>query len=148
MEDGIEPGRNRMDWNRQMRDLGHDVRRVRRFLGLSQEQLAQMAGVSQGAVSRLEAGRGLATPLHVVVRIYRVLRTGLASVEPSTVSDDLSGAVGAERFFALTDDMTVAVTPIVTDSQLETLFGQYRRLPPEKRSTFLKIVSAALGALS
>ena len=61
------------DWSNWMRDLGREVRRQREFLGLSQERLARAAGVSQGAVSRLEAGRGLATPLLVAVKIRLVL---------------------------------------------------------------------------
>ena len=54
------------DW---MRDLGCEMRRLREFLGLSQERLAQAAGASQGAVSRLEAGRGLGTSLLTAVRM-------------------------------------------------------------------------------
>jgi len=46
------------------------LRRVREFLGLSQDQVARLAGVSQGAVSRLEAGRGLATPMVVVLKVH------------------------------------------------------------------------------
>src|SRR5215470_3326809 len=59
----------KVDWPRWMRGLGRHTRRLREFLGLSQEQLARIAGVSQGAISRLEAGRGLATPLLVVMKI-------------------------------------------------------------------------------
>jgi len=45
-----------VDWREWMRGLGRQLRRVREFLGLSQDQVARLAGVSQGAVSRLEAG--------------------------------------------------------------------------------------------
>src|SRR5262245_49212375 len=63
-----------VEWGEWMRAFGRQERRVREFLGLSQDQLARLAGVSQGAVSRLEAGRGLATPLLVVMKINLVLR--------------------------------------------------------------------------
>src|SRR2546422_5488972 len=46
-----------VDWREWMRGLGRPLRRVREFLGLSQDQVARLAGGSQGAVSRLEAGR-------------------------------------------------------------------------------------------
>ena len=36
---------------------GRRQRRVREFLGLSQEQLARLAGVSQRALSRLETAK-------------------------------------------------------------------------------------------
>ena len=44
------------DWSNWMRDLGREVRRLRAFLGLSQERLAKAAGVSQGGSQ--PAGRG------------------------------------------------------------------------------------------
>src|SRR4029077_11610448 len=64
---------NWIDWGRWMRGLGEQVLRARDLLGLSQDQLARIAGVSQGAVSRLEHGRGLATPLLVVSKIAAAL---------------------------------------------------------------------------
>ena len=57
-----------LDWSSWIKGLGKQARRVREFLGLSQEQVARVAGVSQGAVSRFEGGRGLATPLLVVMK--------------------------------------------------------------------------------
>src|SRR5437763_17021403 len=66
-----------VDWREGMRDLGRQLRRVREFLGLSQDQVARLAGVSQGAVSRLEAGRGLATPMMVVLKDHRELTRAL-----------------------------------------------------------------------
>ncbi len=48
------------------------ARRVREFLGLSQVQLARLAGISQGGVSRFESGRGLSTPLLVVVLLLHL----------------------------------------------------------------------------
>src|SRR5881396_910323 len=72
-----------VDWREAMRGLGRQLRRVREFLGLSQDQVARLAGVSQGAVSRLETSRGLATPMLVVVRINLVLARELGKLEPS-----------------------------------------------------------------
>ena len=47
-----------------------------------------MAGVSQGAVSRLEGGRGLATPLLVVMKINAALRRAVSTIDPELLSDD------------------------------------------------------------
>src|SRR5262245_48335111 len=79
---------NATDWARWMRGLGEQVLRVREFLGFSQEQLARIAGVSQGAVSRLENGRGVATPLLVVTKVSAALRTALGRVDPELLSDE------------------------------------------------------------
>ena len=68
--DGNGGGRGApLDWATWIKSLGRQARRVREFLGLSQEQVARVAGVSQGAVSRFEGGRGLATPLLVVMKV-------------------------------------------------------------------------------
>lgn len=55
-------------WRSWMRELGLKMRMSREALGISQADLALAAGVSQGAISRLETGRGLATPLLVVLK--------------------------------------------------------------------------------
>src|SRR5216117_1196470 len=78
-----------VDWREGMRDLGRQLRRVREFLGLSQDQVARLAGVSQGAVSRLEAGRGLATPMMVVLKVHRVLTRALRAFDPALIDDQM-----------------------------------------------------------
>jgi predicted XRE-type DNA-binding protein len=85
------------DWRPWTRGLGQEVRRLRRDLGLSQQQLAELAGVSQGAVSRLEAGRALKTPLVAVVGVYLALlgtsrrrQRGLLSPEVTAVLDRIA----------------------------------------------------------
>jgi transcriptional regulator with XRE-family HTH domain len=88
------------DWAAWIRGLGRHVRRVREFLGLSQEQVARMAGVSQGAVSRLEAGRGLATPLLVVMKITAAMRRAVATIDPALLSDDARRLFATEPPFA------------------------------------------------
>jgi DNA-binding XRE family transcriptional regulator len=56
-------------WRDVMKLLGYHVRRLRDFLQLSQAELAQRAGVSQGAISRVESGRHLDTPLVTYARV-------------------------------------------------------------------------------
>jgi len=47
---------NDFDWNQWMSMLGRRMRNLRQSLGLTQEQLARQAGVSQGSLSRFESG--------------------------------------------------------------------------------------------
>src|SRR5881628_3669407 len=78
-----------VDWREWMRGLGRQLRRVREFLGLSQDQVARLAGVSQGAVSRLEAGRGLATPMLIVLKVHLVLARALDQLDPALIDDQM-----------------------------------------------------------
>src|SRR5690349_19978656 len=79
----------RTDWSGWRHDLGRRIRVVSEFLGLSQDQIARMAGVSQGAVSRLEAGRGLATPMLVVLKVNVVLARALTQLDAGLIDDQL-----------------------------------------------------------
>src|SRR5262245_10588152 len=76
-----------LTWAEWRRRLGRQVRRLREFIGLSQEQLAALAGVSQAAVSRLEAGRGLATPLLLLMKLYVPLAHALRGLDSSLLND-------------------------------------------------------------
>src|SRR6476646_4506232 len=87
-----------IDWRAWMLAFGRQERRVREFLGFSQEQLARLAGVSQGAVSRLEAGRGLATPMLVVLKVHAVLARALARLDVGVVDDPLRDSIDLGGF--------------------------------------------------
>jgi len=67
-------------WEEWMRGMGRYTRRLRELAGLSQEELARRARVSQGAVSRLESGRAVQTPLIVVMKINTAMRQALAAL--------------------------------------------------------------------
>src|SRR5204862_5686298 len=109
-----------VDWREGMRDLGRQLRRVREFLGLSQDQVARLAGVSQGAVSRLEAGRGLATPMMVVLKINLALRQALGDVDPSLLNDDLRRVMRMdEQISPPVGDGGVDALPVTEDPRLE-----------------------------
>jgi transcriptional regulator with XRE-family HTH domain len=112
---------NGVDWACWMGALGGRVLRAREFLGFSQDQLARVAGVSQGAVSRLENGRGLATPLLVVTKISAALHTAHGT-------------------------FLSAVTP--PDQPLDELLRLYRSLSEGQRRHLLAVVRAITAALS
>src|SRR5438132_9726763 len=108
-----------VDWREAMRDLGCQLRRVREFLGLSQDQVARLAGVSQGAVSRLEAGRGLATPMMVVLKVTLALRHALRDVDPALLNDDLRRVLAiGERISPRIGDAGFDALPLTKDPLL------------------------------
>jgi transcriptional regulator with XRE-family HTH domain len=138
-----------IDWREWMRAFGRQERRVREFLGMSQEQLARLAGVSQGAVSRLEAGRGLATPMLVVLKINLALRAALRDVDAALLSDDLRRVLEIEeRISPRVGDVGIGAAPVTKDPALEDVVRLYRGVPERQRDTFLSVVRAAAEALS
>lgn len=142
-------GRKTIDWRAWMVAFGRQERRVREFLGFSQEQLARLAGVSQGAVSRLEAGRGLATPMLVVLKINLAMRRALRDVDPALLNDDLRRVLQIEeRLSPRVGEVGVDALPVTKDPSLEELIRLYRGLPDRQRQTFLSVIRAAADALA
>jgi transcriptional regulator with XRE-family HTH domain len=138
-----------IDWAQWMRELGTRIRHVREFVGLSQEQLARLAGVSQGAVSRLEAGRGLATPLLVLMKINVPLVRALRRLDPSILNDELRRMLEWTRNVSPpVGDMGYEVLPITGDPGLEELIRRYHDLPERQRRTFLSLMTAAAASLA
>jgi len=136
------------DWSEWMQALGRQGRRVREFLGLSQEELARMAGVSQGAVSRLEAGRGLATPMLVILKINLALTHRLRTADPGLLNEDLKRVLEIEqRLSPPIAGIGFHALPITKDPDLEDLVRLYRQMPERQRQTFLSVVRATARAL-
>ena len=132
-----------IDWARWMRGLGQRKREAREFLGLSQEQLARMAGVSQGAISRLEAGRGLATPLLVVLKIAIALRQALSGIDPELLSDEMRGFMNSPNL----PPRVMESIPVLRDACLEELIRLYSRLPARQREKLLAVTRTTAEAL-
>ena len=142
-------GLNKIDWPRWMRGLGRNSRRIREFLGLSQEQLARLAGVSQGAISRLEAGRGLATPLLVVIRIQLAFQAALSKIDRSLLSDEACKILDIDHRLGLVPNAGEFIdVPIAQDSGIEEYLRTYRDLSERQRQTLLSVVRATAAALS
>jgi transcriptional regulator with XRE-family HTH domain len=144
----VASGPNAFDWKEWMRAFGRQERRVREFLGLSQDQLARLAGVSQGAVSRLEGGRGLATPMLVVLKINLAMRRALLEVDPALLNDDVRHALEFDHLVSPpVDDVGFNALPITKDPGLEELVVLYRNVPERQRETLLSVLRAAADAL-
>jgi transcriptional regulator with XRE-family HTH domain len=121
---------------------------VREFLGLTQDELGRMAGVSQGAISRLESGRGLATPLLVVVKIGGALQQALATVDQSMLSPEARRMI--EEGFRLTPPApseSPQDSPLTSDPALEEYVQLFHRVPDRRRGTFLAVVRATAKAV-
>ncbi|HYR96763.1 MAG TPA: helix-turn-helix transcriptional regulator [Candidatus Binatus sp.] len=129
-----------------MRELGGQLRRVRGFLGLSQEQVARLAGVSQGAMSRLEAGRGLATPLFIVIKVHTALADALRAFDPELVDDQIRQTLGLDGF--LRNGNGGGEIPITRDPELDELVQLYRGLPEGQRRTLIAIMRATATSLT
>src|SRR5438128_12294490 len=137
-----------IDWAQWMRELGSRIRHVREFAGLSQEQLAKLAGVSQGAVSRLEIARGLATPLLVVLKINAALARVLARLDPAMLSPEMRNAV--ERQTALVPTGSVLGSkdvPLAEDPRLEELVRLYRESAGRHRTGMVSDLRAMVAGL-
>jgi len=137
-----------VNWREWMQGLGRQARRVREFLGLSQEQIARLAGVSQGAVSRLEGGRGLATPLLVVVKLHLAMRQALTAYEPEMLSPEVRRVLETDFAIPETVQGRFAEYPLAKEPAVEELVRLYRGLPERQREKLLAVVRATASALS
>ena len=139
-----------IQWRRWMREFGQQERRVREFLGLSQAQVAEAAGVSQGSVSRLEAGRGLGTPMVVILKINVAMARELRRLDPEMLNADLRRALAIQD--ALSPPGVVADASGSPASHhaadLDDLVQLYRRVAPGQRGRLLAILRAAVQALA
>ena len=137
----------RTDWSGWMHDLGRRIRRVREFLGLSQDQVARMAGVSQGAVSRLEAGRGLATPMLVVLKVHVVLARALGQLDAGLIDDQLRNSLDLGSLARLGAAEKNGDVPITKDPELEEIVELYHALTGRQRRTLVAVVRATARSL-
>jgi transcriptional regulator with XRE-family HTH domain len=136
------------EWRRWMQTLGQRLRRLRELARLSQEQLARLAGVSQGAVSRLETARGMATPMIVVMKISLALTGRLRALGASHDDPELREAVDAEDALLrpLAGDGEHALR-IAVDAELEELVRVYRDLGSRQRTPLLAVLRAVSSVL-
>ncbi len=135
-----------IDWQDWMRRFGEQHRRVRTFLGLSQDELARLAGVSQGAVSRLEAGRGLSTPWVVVLKINVVFERALAGWSP-VLSDAMRRTLQIEERVNPWVERAVPRLPPTRDVKLDELLRLHDQLDETQRKTFLSVIRVVVRAL-
>ena len=123
---------------------------MREFVGLSQEQLARRAGVSQGAISRFEIGRGLNTPLLVSIKINASLATALSGIDPTLLTDDARRFVESMGLLELPaggEAPEARPLPLLSDPEFEDLIRHCARLSEARRKPFLAAMKALARAL-
>src|SRR5215471_16950266 len=153
--EGIGSGAQ-LDWSSWIKGLGKQARRVREFVGLSQEQVARAAGVSQGAVSRFEGGRGLSTPFVGIMKINLALAHALKELEPDLLTDEVRRFMKHLDVLKLPDDPGSPVNPVgphfkkfqlSPNPELVQVIELYYELPESKRQAFIAVMSATISAL-
>src|SRR5258706_15139039 len=103
---------SKQTWRQWITEFGAHGRRVREFLGLSQEQVARAAGGSQGAGSRFEGGRGLSTPFVGIMKINLALAHALKQLEPDLLTDEVRRFVKHLEALKLPDDSSTPAGPV------------------------------------
>ena len=143
-------------WRQWITEFGAHVRRVREFLGLSQEQVARAAGISQGAVSRFEGGRGLSTPFVGIMKINLALAHALKELEPDLLTDEVRRFMKHLDVLKLPDDAATPVGPVgpnfkkiqlSPNPELLQVIDLYYDLPESKRQAFIAVMTATISAL-
>ena len=138
---GARAWQENVDWHAWFRNLGRQTRTLRELLGLSQDRLALLAGVSQGSVSRFEKGNARCTPAIVMLKLAVALARqchadNRALAEPLVrVLDDIEELVPVS---AVRDLPTISRDPQA--EQLQILFRS--AAPPRAREAVLSIVRA------
>src|SRR5262249_56156814 len=130
-----------------MVELGQQLRKRRDLAGLSQQELARLAGVSQGAVSRLETARGLATPLLIVVKINLALTAELRKLDETILTTDPARTLGVDHLLrtpanALGPDAAERISEPV----LEALVRLYHETNARRREGLLSVMKTPAPA--
>jgi len=151
---GLDPARrddlsaDEIRWRPWMLELGQQIRQLRRLVGLSQQELADLANVSQGAVSRLETARGLATPLLIVVKINVALTAALTEFGATVSNAGLRHTSGVPDLLRLPDAALgsdrVSCSP---DPTFDAFVRLFRETSVRHREGLLAIMRAAIAAL-
>lgn len=136
------------DWERWIVAMGLYTRRLRELVGLSQEQLARRAGVSQGVVSRLEMGRAVHTPLVVVMKVNAAMRSALSALDPALLSKETKRLMDVPQRGVPGDAGEFESLPLTRDPRLADVVRLFWRVPPRNRDKLVALVETAVTVLS
>jgi transcriptional regulator with XRE-family HTH domain len=121
-------------WATLIRSLGAHVKLMRLLVGFSQADLAKHAGLSQGAISRIESGVHQDIPLQSAIRILAAL--GTCPQLDGLVSAPLHALLQITR--GITYTLGIA-SPLPAEPGTLTLMQTYHDLTPSHREAFLKL---------
>jgi len=136
------------EWKAWIRGMGRYTRRLRELAGLSQETLARRAGVSQGAVSRLEAGRAVNTPLIAVMKINAAMRDSLATLGADKLSKETRRLMQVPARGTPSTEEHFDALPVAADPLLEEFVPLFWQLPGRHRASVVEIVRLMTGVLT
>lgn len=105
------------------KSLAKRVRLARKFLGMSQGDLAQQVGISQSHISRLEAGKRLRTlrPCTIVALGRALNMTGYKLVKGTLVESMVMDASGAPE-----DGVAFCPNPFCSTNTIQKIAGSVR----------------------
>ena len=130
-----------VDWHAWFRKLGRQTRTLRELLGLSQDRLAVLAGVSQGTVSRFEIGTAQGTPAVVMFRLAVALARQCRAENHELLAEPLVRVL--DDIEELVPVRAVRDLPMIArDPQAEQLRILFMAAPPRAREAVLSIVRA------
>jgi transcriptional regulator with XRE-family HTH domain len=142
-------------WYVWMATFGSHVATLRRFLGLTEADLARESGVTEGQVRRFEAGKLLDLSFVDVLRLNRALAKRLRRIDPDLLAPEAKGFLQHLDFLAMPDEdgppapggVPVAEFRIIQDPAIEELVLRFRALDRAGRRAFLQIMRAVAQAL-
>jgi transcriptional regulator with XRE-family HTH domain len=125
-----------INWPAMWRRLARHCRDLRHLCGLSQAELAAVAGVSQGAVSRLESGRLHNFPVTTVTQIFAALARVTGPID-AAIPADMLAALALVR--SLLPALTTPPAPPL-EPELAELLRLYHALPRPHRAVMLAVL--------
>ncbi len=140
---GRQAWREDASWQQWLFGLGETLRAARETVSISQERLSRAAGVSQASLSRVEMGRGLGTPLVLVLRVASTLRAMIAGCDPRLLSQELRTLLAARE--GLPARAAVPPPPLATDERLGEIIAAFEAMPPAGRQAVLTLARTLAG---
>lgn len=123
------------EWKDFTKAFGETIRELRELLGLSQQELANQALISQGAVSRVESGDHPGLPLVTVMKLLAAFSANIPSI-----ADALRPEVKTLLSFA------AALRPLGLKSEpldptFTSLLSAFQSLTQAQKRTFVRLVT-------
>lgn len=143
-------------WRDWMRTFGAHLELLRRFFGLTQEELAAEANVTEGTVRRLEEGLLLELSFVDVIRINRTLAHRLRSVDPALLAPEVQGFLQHLDYLALPDEqgppapggVTIQRFQMFADPTVVELLELFLPLPRERRPILIEMLRTVARELA
>jgi transcriptional regulator with XRE-family HTH domain len=147
MQNGKRTRGQRAEGDREwMGQVGYRLRHLRGALGLSQEEIARSAGVSQGAISRLERGLGVATPFMAVLRVVDAMASRLRGMDPTLLSESSNRWLKLQRELATMRGVSFDIpNQVFRDDELEHVVRGFSGLVQNERAVVTAVLKALAG---